>query len=102
MPQPLVYTTFDPFIWTAEYLELCFFTLNAGLVPALYLVDDACDGVRGDEEEEESVEGEPGKEVSAAPPVQPAQREQVHHRRQRREHGHSQPCYQRTHYVTPV
>ena len=29
-----------------------------------YLVDDARDGVRGDEEEEESVECEPGEEVA--------------------------------------
>ena len=55
-------------------------------------MDDSRDGVRGDEEEEEAVEGEPGQEVAAPPVVQPAQREQVHHRRQRREHRHSQAC----------
>ena len=55
-------------------------------------MDNARDGVRGDEEEEESVEREPGEEVAAPPPVQPAQGEQVHHRGQRREHGHSQAC----------
>ena len=55
-------------------------------------MDDSRDGVRGDEEEEEAVEGEPGQEVAAPPAVQPAQREEVHHRRQRREHRHSQAC----------
>ena len=53
---------------------------------------DASDGVRGDEEQEESVECEPGQEVAATPAVEAAQGEQVHHRGEGREHGDRQTC----------